>query len=179
MKFREIASRLTGISSPIFGVSWNPPAAEVTIARRVIAYLEDRRVLFVDDALEVPEHCVASVLEVRRHLTSEIQQLPDGDLSSSLRAMRGACRKFLEMVDERGDIVVRYGMHRGHWASWRFGGALGELRGVFGVHIAKIAAQHGLDVEDDLSRILPASDAETGDAKPRKTPRKKADSSSA
>lgn len=27
MKFREIASRLTGISSPIFGVWWNPPAA--------------------------------------------------------------------------------------------------------------------------------------------------------
>jgi hypothetical protein len=24
MKFREITSRLTGISSPIFGVSWNP-----------------------------------------------------------------------------------------------------------------------------------------------------------
>lgn len=172
MKFREIASRLTGISSPIFGVSWNPPAAEVTIARRVITFLEDRRVLFTDESMEVLDHCVASVIEVRRYLTSEIQQAPDGELSSSLRAMRAACRKFLEAVGERDGIVVRYGGHPGHWASWRFGGALGELRGVFGVHIARIAAQNGLDVEDDLARILPASDTDQ-DSTRRGSPRKK------
>lgn len=170
MKFREIASRLTGISSPIFGVSWNPAAAEVTVARRVIAFLEDRRVLFVDESLEVPEHCVTSVIEVRRYLTSEIQQLPEGELSSSLRAMRAACRKFLDAVDGRDGIVVRYGGHGGHWASWRFGSALGELRGVVGIHVARIAAQNGLDVEDDLARILPAGDVEDKDdpSKPRR-----------
>jgi hypothetical protein len=36
-----------------------------------------------------------------------------------------------------------------------FNGALGEMRGVFGIHIAKLAAQYGLDVEDDLASILP------------------------
>jgi hypothetical protein len=90
--------------------------------------------------------------------------------------MRAACRKFLEAVDDRDGIVVRYGGHPGHWASWRFGGALGELRGVFGVHIARIAAQNGLDIEDDLARILPASDAEN-DGHPRTgSARKKRDS---
>ena len=168
MKFREIASRLTGISSPIFGVSWNPPPADVTVARRVITFLEDRRVLFVDESIEVPSQCVSSVLEVRRYLTSEIQQLPEGELCGSLRAMRAACRKFLENVDDEGGIVVRYGHHHGHWASWRFGGALGELRAVFGIQIAKMAAQNGLDVEDDLARILPAGDAEDdADSDPR------------
>ena len=162
MKFREIASRLTGISCPIFGLSWNPPSAELTIARRVIAFLEDRRVLFVDDSIEVPDHCVASVLEIRRYLTSEVQQLAEGDLCSSLRAMRAACRKFLAAIDDREGLVVRYGFHHGHWASWRFGAALGALRGVFGVHVARIAAQNGLDVEDDLARILPAGDIEEG-----------------
>lgn len=34
MKFSEIAQRLTGISCPIFGVSWTAPEAEVTVARR-------------------------------------------------------------------------------------------------------------------------------------------------
>jgi Family of unknown function (DUF6650) len=126
MKFREIASRLTGISSPIFGVSWNPPAAELTVARRVIAFLEDRRVLFADESIEVPSHCVSSVLELRRYLTSEIQQLADSELCRSLRAMRTACRKFMESVDDRGGIVVRHGFDHGHWASWRFGAALGD-----------------------------------------------------
>lgn len=169
MKFTEIVSRLTGISSPIFGVSWNPPPADVTVARRVITFLEDRRVLFADESIEVVDHCVRSVIEVRRYLTSEIQQLSKGELCSSLRAMRAACRKFLEAVDDSDGIVVRFGRHHGHWASWRFGGALGELRGVFGVHVARIAAQNGLDVEDDLARILPSSDdEESGPSRPGK-----------
>lgn len=66
----------------------------------------------------------------------------------------------MESVDDRGGVVIRHGFDHGHWASWRFGAALGELRATFGLHIAKIASQNGLDVEDDLARILPASDTE-------------------
>jgi hypothetical protein len=39
-----------------------------------------------------------------------------------------------------------------------FNGALGELCGVFGVHLAQLAAQYGLDIEDDLASILPAGE---------------------
>jgi len=96
--------------------------------------------------------------------------------AQQLRAMRAACRKFLEAVDDRDGIVVRYGGHPGHWASWRFGDALGELRAVFGVHIARIAAQNGLDIEDDLARILPASDTENDGNPRRRSARKRKDS---
>jgi hypothetical protein len=72
--------------------------------------------------------------------------------------MRAACRKlnFLSSVGARPEIVA-FGSHQSHWASWEFNGALGELRGVFGIHIARLAS-HGLDVEGQLSRILPTSD---------------------
>ena len=36
-----------------------------------------------------------------------------------------------------------------------FGEALGELRAGVGLQIAVIAAAYGLDVEDDLARVLP------------------------
>lgn len=159
MRFREIIARVSGLSSPIFGVSWNPPETEVAVARRIVSYLEDRRVLYNPSEMEVPEHCVESVLDIRRFLTAELAPLAqDSELEASLRAMRAACRKFLDTagIDGRSDIV-RFGAHRGHWASWEFNGALGELRGVFGVHVARIAAQHGLDVEDALAAILPAA----------------------
>ena len=45
VRFSEIASRMTGISTPIFGVSRTPPSSDVEGARRVIAYLKNRRVL--------------------------------------------------------------------------------------------------------------------------------------
>ena len=38
MKFSEIANRLTGISTPLLGVSWQPTDLEVSAARRVIAF---------------------------------------------------------------------------------------------------------------------------------------------
>ncbi|MDD5322924.1 MAG: hypothetical protein PHD43_20380, partial [Methylococcales bacterium] len=92
MKFREIANRLTGFSIPIFGVSWNPPETDHSIARRLIAYLEDRRVLYVPSEVEVPSHCVQSVLEIRRVLTKELGVLGAGsDLTQSISAMRVAC----------------------------------------------------------------------------------------
>ena len=155
MRFREVIARITGLSSPVFGVSWNPPEPEVAIARRVVAFLEDRRVLYVPSEMESPDHCVQSVLEIRHFLTEEIQSLSESaEIVNSLRAMRAACRKFMTTVGVRSDII-RFGAHRGHWASWEFNGALGELRGVFGIHLAKLAAAYGLDVEDDLARILP------------------------
>ncbi|HZP43968.1 MAG TPA: DUF6650 family protein [Candidatus Binatia bacterium] len=151
-----IRRRLTGFSIPVFGVSWNPPEPRRDAARRLITFLEDRRVLYAPEEMEVPSHCVSSVLDIRRYLTEELQRgSDDDDLTKSVRAMRAACRKFLDVA--RND-VVRFGGRPGHWASWRFNGALGELRGVFGVHLARIAVQYGVDVDDDLAAILPGED---------------------
>jgi len=46
MRFTELLNRLTGISCPVFGVSWNPVDTERSIARRIIIFLEPRRVLY-------------------------------------------------------------------------------------------------------------------------------------
>ncbi len=41
VKSDEIASRLTGLSCPILGVSWTLPEPDRKVARQVIAFLED------------------------------------------------------------------------------------------------------------------------------------------
>jgi hypothetical protein len=160
MKFKEILNRLTGFSTPIFGVSWNPPKLEIEVAKRIITQLEDRRVLYNPSEMELPEHCVRSVTEIRHILTNELSSLnSNSNLAISLRAMRSVCRKFLDTA-HRDEEIIRFGNHLGHYASWYFNGAVGELRGVFGIHIAQIAAQYGLDVEDQLATILPADEKE-------------------
>jgi hypothetical protein len=164
MKFSEIANRLTGISTPFGGASWQAAEMEITAARRVIALLEDRRVLYEPSEMEVPSHCVHSVIEIRHRLSDELGKLDSGsELAESLRAMRATCRKFLERVGTDGSEGI---YHANGWGfhSWTFGSALGELRGTFGIHVAKIAAAFKLDVEDQLASILPANaNADTGD----------------
>lgn len=104
MRASDIAGRLSGLSFPIIGggISWSPAEAERTSAQRVITFLEDRRVLFRPTEMEVPEHCIQSVIEIRHFLTSELGKLERGSaLAQNLKAMRAACRKFLQGVQFR------------------------------------------------------------------------------
>jgi hypothetical protein len=162
MKFKDIIKRITGISSPIFGVSWNPENSERDIAREVISYLEDRRVLYAPSEMENPEYCTRSILQIRHFLTSKIGILPEGsDLRKSLKAMRAACRKFLNITEgENEGNIIKFASNQGHWASWIFNSAVGELRGVFGIYLAKTAVSHGIDIENELATILPEEDHE-------------------
>ena len=164
MRFDEIRSRITGLSCPIFGVSWNPPESDRQVATRVVTFLEDRRVLFEPSQVEVPHYCVESVLQIRQYLTHELQGLDrDAPLSESFRALRAACRKFLGTVGPIDD-THRYGPIGSSYQDWVFIAALGELRGTFGTHLATLATSYGLDIEDQLAVILsaPADGDEAG-----------------
>jgi hypothetical protein len=46
--------------------------------------------------------------------------------------------KFLERVGTDGERVIHFANDHGHYASWTFYAALGELRGTFGIHVAKV-----------------------------------------
>jgi hypothetical protein len=159
MTFPEVLRRITGISTPIFGISWEPTDSERAIARKVVAYLEDRRVLFTPFELEDPNHCVQSILQIRKFLTERLGELDSHDeLRSALGGMRAACRKFLDAAG--GSPRRARPRDPWHWHPFEFNTALGELRGVFGIQLARILALHGLDVEDDLATVLPAEDSD-------------------
>jgi hypothetical protein len=154
MKFSEIASRVTGFSTPIFGVSWTPPQLDRDVAERVILFLDDRRVLFVPFEAEMPEHCVQSVFDIRRFLTDVLGQGGLGeDLIGGLRSMRTACRRFITQTD-RHHSGGQFSRNQ-PFGNWEFNQALGELRGAFGIHVAQIAMRYGVDVPEPLSSILP------------------------
>jgi hypothetical protein len=77
--------------------------------------------------------------------------------------MRTACRKFIESVGEQrgSELIVptSSAIFKGGTTSWVFNQSLGELRGVFGLHIAQLAVRYGLDVPDELATILPLNAA--------------------
>ena len=150
VKFKRIAKSLTGFSTPVFGISWNPPETDREAAKRIITFFEDRRALYNPFNLENPQYVIESILEIRKALTERLQVLgDDSDISQHVRAMRAACRKFM---NEAGDTRL---------PRFDFLAALGELRAVFGIHIAQLAVKYGIDVENELATILPIEDVES------------------
>jgi hypothetical protein len=104
------------------------------VAEQTITILENRRVLFGERHVEDHHYCLSSVNEIRHVLTAQINAARTEDLRASLRAMRAACRKF---VDAAGPEARNF--EPGWPSSNAFGLALGDLRTLMGVQIARIA----------------------------------------
>jgi hypothetical protein len=158
-------ARINGFSSPVFGISWQPPTADANVARKVVAFLEDRRVLYNGYEFERPDRCVESVQQIRAFLSSMIQDgRIDKELAGILRSMRAACRHFLDVAEPRLDSFYPHldvsGSHfplgLGSWV--HFTVALGELRGSFGFPLVVLATRYGIEIEANLKTILPNPD---------------------
>jgi hypothetical protein len=159
LKYKELASRLHGVQIPIFGVQWVPAEPERKVVRDVLTLLEDRRVVYNPAAWEMESQVTESVLRIRETLTDAIQRLgEDSKAVPAMRAMRAACREYLDASSHHYSHDLSIG--------------LGRLRALFGLQIAFLAIQYGVDLEDDLASIIPPElaglvDDGAGDVRPR------------
>lgn len=153
ISFKDVVSRITGISTPIFGVSWDPPEPDKNIVRRVLFKLEDRRALFYPYELEVPTWVETSIIEIRRDLSDALGEVDkDSVAGEAFVVMRRACREFLDTAQQLRDEEENYLRGRQYIEYFM---ALGKLRGIFGIQIARLSVAYGVDIENELSRILP------------------------
>ncbi|HOX84792.1 MAG TPA: hypothetical protein PKW76_16940 [bacterium] len=144
--FKDLANRITGVSIPIFGISWTPPESERKIIRETFIFLEDRRALYSDFHFEDDRDVVKSICTIRSELTEALQRLSEeSEAISSLKAMRAACREYLDNTKNYGRSGSRFS----------FISQLGNLRAIFGVHVAYLAVKYGIDLDGELVRIIP------------------------
>jgi hypothetical protein len=159
-KGKQLASRLTGFSTPVFGLSWEAPVAERDIARELLMEFEDRRVLYNPYTAETPRYCVEAVIQIRACLRDWLKRLGGtGVLSEHVRGLGAASRAFLDRMEDLermwgGLDIGRFGQ------DVEFNDALGRLRAVFGVHLAFIAERYDLEIRGELVSILPQQPAE-------------------
>jgi hypothetical protein len=157
LKIADLARRITGFSTPIVGVSWQPPAADRDTVRSFLTFLEDRRVLFNPFHLEVEYQVKQSILEIRAQCTKAIGTLPDGSAAiAPLRGIRAACRRFLDEP-----LPSNRHFHQRDFLGPEgpeFFTALGEFRAAVGAHVAGLAVLYKIELEQELASIVPAED---------------------
>ena len=153
------ARKVTGFSTPLGGIQWSDPGpGEAEIVRRVLVFLEDRRVLYNPFGMEVESDAEYSVRQIREECTKALQALSsDAFAANAVRAIRAACRQFHD--DQQEDFV-----NFDH--AWRVRGrgspgffmALGAFRATVGHQVAVLAGRYEIDVEGPLASIMPSLD---------------------
>lgn len=161
--WEQIASRITGISFPIFGVSWNPPVLERTVAERAITYLETRGLLYTEFQWENPDRCYEDADVMRAGVTSHMLELNrrEASVHFQLDVLRDACRIFRDILREQGLHRVTYYADLTDIQRANFLQALGAFRDTCGKQIMIFAVKYGIDVAEHLAVCL--SDPELAD----------------
>ncbi len=171
IRAKDMLMRLTGFSTPVFGISWNPPSSDRDAVRKFLAFLEDRRALFNPMPAEVEDHVIASVHTIRDECVKAVGTVSDkAPAAEHIRAIGAACRRFLDepyptfddIMERRRDPYFESFEREEHHGRLRYGThpaafftALGEFRAFVGTRIAMLASLYEIDVHGDLTRILP------------------------
>jgi hypothetical protein len=146
---RDLTARLIGIRTPIGGVDWEPPPEQQDKARRVLTYLAEEGAFWDPYDIAISSFVTQSIVDLRGQLRLDLETLPaDSVLHEALRAMHAACRVFLE---ENQSPRSGYGPPY----EAQLHSTLGELRALFGIHIARIACAYDLELDAHLAGILP------------------------
>lgn len=159
LSLKEIASRMTGFSIPVIGggMSWKAPINERDEVRAFLTALEDRRVLYNPQQLEVESQVQYSISEIRKFCTDAISRLPDKSPGvAPIRGIRAACRHFLN--EPKPDYRNLSTHDFGRDSQPGFFTALGEFRATVGAHVGVLALMFEIELEPDLASIIPPSD---------------------
>ena len=157
MKLQSIFKRITGFSSPLFGLSWNVKESEEQQARRIISFLEDKRILYVPIEWDKrnPKKSVRSVLNVRDFITKEIGKQESSDfLVDALREIRLACRDFLIIIDTYKPKILVASHPSAHSGAFKFEKALLLLRAAISVQIFNICDKYGIQHSGELESMV-------------------------
>ena len=90
---------INGVSTSIFGFSWNKTKSSKELFKHLFYYFESKRILINPIEIEIKEWCIESVLDIKKQLVSITQEVDlkdyDGDI---IRNLIDTCNNFLDTV---------------------------------------------------------------------------------
>jgi hypothetical protein len=129
--------------------------SERDIAREIMVYMEDKRIFYTQDLFRNPEHAIESILQMREVLTGAIYKTDNySQLDDDLRAMRAACRDFLQSTHNLKYVKHTYLTLANEKERKQFVAAMQAMRAVFLPRLSSITTRYNLKVEEDLQRLF-------------------------
>jgi hypothetical protein len=127
---------------------------EPIVAKKIIATLEDRRVLWQTFDAEFPDHVRLSLDQLRSRFVDLRGELADeSPLDQILLSLTRTILAFFNQVGSLDLAQLRCDSGNPEWC--RFRDALAALRKAVGLQLANLAAAYDVAVSSDLQSILP------------------------
>jgi hypothetical protein len=139
-----------GVGTPLVSgsISWEYVASNQDLARRVIVFLEPRRVLTESPQRTDYEQCRLSAQDIKNFLTLEIMNVKaGGPLEAWFKSMRSACLAFDNAAGINSANFIR--------DPDLFQACLRAFRDVMGKQIGSLAATFNIPLEPELQAIVP------------------------
>lgn len=116
---------------------------DVEIVRKIIKFLEQRGVLYMNIEHEVPDYVFESIKEIRTFLTSiQIQIDPESPLEIIVDSINHACRHFMNTTNwNMTSKEITYGLY--------------ATRKIIGINIKDIEQKYSLKINKPLADIMP------------------------
>ncbi|MER7585030.1 DUF6650 family protein [Kitasatospora sp. NPDC097691] len=153
LRKKDVEKRLTGFNIPVFGggLTFKEVETDRPTAKQALAYLEDRRVLYLPFSQEPDQvNCVRSVSEIRNRMADLLADAKNDPLRHCLRSVTAAARQFLTDVG-----ASRYDAYMSRYPDFQFWQFLGAFRARVGQEVAILVYIFDLDVWEELESILP------------------------
>lgn len=161
----RVLSRITGISTPFGGVSFQPGEPERSVAERVVTYLEDRRVIEPDHLemnISMPMYSHGSVHDIRSYLGKEMQAIPrDTELFKILGRMRATCRDCMSKLETTE--ITTGGVNQRLSTEGLVIDALSTFRAQMGISLALLSSLFDIEVNERLFKILRPDEIDVSD----------------
>ncbi len=155
ISWKDIAKRITGISTAVIGVSWNQGPDERKIAEEIVTYIENKGLFYAPFEWEHPEECFTAAATARDGLTELMQRLNrDMKVFEHAESIRDSLRNFQRALKKLSLDTKHSKSDMSNDQITAFDKELVQLRTLCGAHLAWIAATYQLDVHSELDHWL-------------------------
>ena len=140
--------KITGVSSPVGGISWTYSESEEEKFRKLLCYLESKRLIVNPIEMELPDQCIQSAVEIKQFI---VKMLCDFQFSREgeflLKELCAACNDFLNGIDPRKLPQIIYKNDKGDWIDANFSSSMKTFRRKFRSNIKMMEEKYKLSFE--------------------------------
>lgn len=143
--------KITGISVPFGGVSWEYTEPEQKGIQDLFFYLESKRILTNPMDMEIKEWCEQSAIEIKNTLVSVFSKADyPQDTITCIRSMMNACNVFLDDMRKVNITGIIYKNGNGDWAHSGYSTAMKKFRKVFRDNIGLLSLAYNLTFPKEI-----------------------------